>query len=148
MDDKFFREVQANCWDPRVRIDECDAFHVHAQVLSTVPVMFSEWARPHHALELHQALNAHMAQTCRDFPRHYAGIGTLPLQSPQLAIRELERCMDELKLESLTLHEEPLPLLRTVGRLADRIAALDREPRANQDGGRRADAERRLREAL
>ncbi len=59
-----------------------------------------------------------------------------------------ERCMDELKLESLTLHEEPLPLLRTVGRLADRIAALDREPRANQDGGRRADAERRLREAL
>ena len=59
-----------------------------------------------------------------------------------------ERCLDELKLESLTLHEDPLPLLRAVGRLADRTAAPDREPRSSQDSGRRADAERRLREAL
>ena len=30
--------------------------------------MFSYWAKPHQALELHQALNDHMAQTCRDYP--------------------------------------------------------------------------------
>lgn len=29
-----------------------------------------------------------------------------------------ERCIDELKLESATLHDDPLPLLRSVGRLA------------------------------
>jgi aminocarboxymuconate-semialdehyde decarboxylase len=39
-----------------------------------------------------------MAELCRAHPRHYAGVGTVPLQSPQLAIRELERCMDELGL--------------------------------------------------
>ena len=35
MDDKFFREVQANVWDPQVRMNECDAQRVHVQVLST-----------------------------------------------------------------------------------------------------------------
>jgi aminocarboxymuconate-semialdehyde decarboxylase len=39
-----------------------------------------------------------MAETCRDFPGHYAGIGTVPLQSPRLAIQEMERCVDQLGL--------------------------------------------------
>ena len=37
-----------------------------------------------------------------------------------------ERCLDELKLESATLHDDPLPLLRAVGRLARRTT-----PQAN-----------------
>ena len=102
-DGKFFREIWPKTWDPQIRIDDYAGFGVQVQVISTVPVMFSYWAKPAHALELHQALNDHMAQTCRDFPRHYAGIGTVPLQSPQLAIRELERCMDELGLQGVQI---------------------------------------------
>ena len=41
MDDRFFREVDANVWDPEVRMQECAHHRVHVQVLSTVPVMFS-----------------------------------------------------------------------------------------------------------
>ena len=40
-DDHFFREVEANLWDPGVRMDECSSQNVDVQVLSTVPVMFS-----------------------------------------------------------------------------------------------------------
>lgn len=65
--------------------------------------MFSYWAKAHQALELHRALNDHLADTCRTYPRHYAGIGTVPLQSPALAIRELERCMDELGLQGVQI---------------------------------------------
>ena len=50
-----------------------------------------------------QALNDHMAEACRNYPRHYAGIGTVPLQSPTLAIRELERCMDQLGLQGVQI---------------------------------------------
>jgi aminocarboxymuconate-semialdehyde decarboxylase len=84
---------------------------VQVQVISTVPVMFSYWAKAHHALELHQALNDHMAQTCREYPRHYAGIGTVPLQSPRLAVQELERCMDQLGLQGVQIgsHVEATP---------------------------------------
>lgn len=92
MDDKFFREVQANCWDPAVRIGECDTQHVHVQVLSTVPVMFSYWAKPQDTLDLSMFLNDHIAEIVVRWPTRFVGLGTLPMQEPELAIQELERC--------------------------------------------------------
>ncbi len=92
MDDKFFREVQANAWDPAVRIKECDEQHVHVQVLSTVPVMFSYWAKAQDTLDLTKFLNDHIAAIVQRYPTRYVGLGTLPMQEPELAIQELERC--------------------------------------------------------
>ncbi|MBS1937737.1 MAG: amidohydrolase [Bacteroidetes bacterium] len=92
MDDRFFREVEANVWDPQVRMHECQGHRVQVQVLSTVPVMFSYWARPQDTLNLAMYLNDHIAQIVLDHPRRFVGLGTLPMQDPELAIRELERC--------------------------------------------------------
>ena len=91
-DDKFFREVQANCWDPVVRMQESDAFRVHVQVISTVPVMFSYWARPQDTLTLSQFLNDHIAGIVERWPKRFIGLGTLPMQDTDLAVKELERC--------------------------------------------------------
>src|SRR5215471_6268763 len=57
MDGKFFREIESNCWDPVRRMAECDAHHCQVQVLSTVPVMFSYWAKPEHTFDLARLLN-------------------------------------------------------------------------------------------
>ena len=43
---KFFREINHNCWDPEVRIKEYQKFNTHVQVVSTVPVLFSYFAKP------------------------------------------------------------------------------------------------------
>ena len=89
--DRFFREIQSNCWDSKLRIEECAKFQVQVQVISTIPVMFSYWAKPHDCLDLSRFLNDHIAEVIEDNPSHYIGLGTLPMQDPDLAIQELER---------------------------------------------------------
>jgi aminocarboxymuconate-semialdehyde decarboxylase len=75
VDDKFFREVEDNCWSPEARISECNHHHVDVQVLSTVPVMFSYWAKPEHTLDLSKLLNDHIASVVHDYPdRQYAAV--------------------------------------------------------------------------
>lgn len=92
VDNKFFREIQENCWSPEVRIKECNHHNVDLQVLSTVPVMFHYWAKPEHTLETAKFLNDHIAEIVHMYPTRYVGLGTLPMQSPKLAVKELERC--------------------------------------------------------
>jgi aminocarboxymuconate-semialdehyde decarboxylase len=95
---RVFREITDNVWDPRRRIEEMERTGVSMQVLSTVPVMFSYWAKPADALDLSRRLNDHIAEVVRDHPTKFAGLATVPLQDPELAARELERCVRELGL--------------------------------------------------
>jgi aminocarboxymuconate-semialdehyde decarboxylase len=102
-DGKLFRTVKSNCWDPARRIEEMDAAGVTMQVLSTVPTMFSYWAKPPHAHDLSRILNDHIADVVRDHPRRFAGLGTLPMQAPDLSVRELERCVRDLGLAGVQI---------------------------------------------
>jgi len=98
MGDRLFREITDNAWEPKRRIEEMDAAAVSMQVLSTVPVMFSYWAKPADALDLSRRLNDHIAEVVRDYPKRFTGLGTIPMQDADLAATELERCVRELGL--------------------------------------------------
>jgi aminocarboxymuconate-semialdehyde decarboxylase len=91
-DGRFFRDVGDNCWSPEIRMRECDQHHVHVQVLSTVPVMFSYWAKPEDCLALSKFLNDHLAEIVARYPKRFVGLGTIPMQHTALAIHELQRC--------------------------------------------------------
>ena len=99
----LFREIESNSWNVEARLHECDAAGVGVQVLSTVPVLFSYWAEPDPALELARYLNDHIAEVVAAHPARFAGLGTIPMQSPDLAIRELERCVRDLGLSGVEI---------------------------------------------
>jgi aminocarboxymuconate-semialdehyde decarboxylase len=91
-DGKAFRDIDENCWSPEKRIEEIDELGVRVQVLSTVPVMFSYWAKPDDGLEVAKFLNDHIADVVTDFPLRFVGLGTVPMQDTRLSIEELQRC--------------------------------------------------------
>jgi aminocarboxymuconate-semialdehyde decarboxylase len=103
VDGRPFRDVGANTWDAATRMRECDGHAVGVQVLSTVPIMFSYWAKAEDTYDLARLLNDHIAGVAADHPQRFVGLGTLPMQAPELAIRELERCVRELGLAGIEI---------------------------------------------
>jgi len=103
IDGKFFREIEDDCWNPERRIADCDRDGVAMQALSTVPVMFSYWAKPEDALDLSRYLNDHLADVVARYPGRFVGLGTVPLQDPERAIGELERCVEQLGFPGLQI---------------------------------------------
>lgn len=93
-DGKFFREIEDNCWSAERRIEECDSQNLNVQVLSTVPVMFNYWAKPQDCAETSKFLNDGIAEIIQKYPRRFIGLGTVPMQDVNLAIKELERCKE------------------------------------------------------
>jgi aminocarboxymuconate-semialdehyde decarboxylase len=92
MDNEFFREIESNCWDAEVRMHECDHHGIGMQVLSTIPVLFSYWAKPDDCLDISMYLNDHIAGVVQRYPDRFMGLGTVPMQSSAHAVKELARC--------------------------------------------------------
>jgi aminocarboxymuconate-semialdehyde decarboxylase len=100
---KVFREIEHNCWDPKSRLIDMDDTEVSMQVISTIPVLFNYWAKPEHGLETSRFFNDHIAQCVAERPDRFIGIGTVPLQDVDLAIKEMERCVRELRMPGLEI---------------------------------------------
>ena len=101
--DNIFRVVEENCYKPVARISDMDQTNVDKQVLSTIPVLFNYWAKANDGLETARFFNDHIAETSANDPDRFIGIGTVPLQDVDLSIREMERCVSDLKMPGLEI---------------------------------------------
>jgi aminocarboxymuconate-semialdehyde decarboxylase len=53
--------------------------------------MFSYWTKARDGEYVSQFINDHIISVCHDHPTRFIALGTLPMQAPKLAVKELER---------------------------------------------------------
>ncbi len=53
-------------------------------------------AKPDDALDLSRILNDDIAETVQKHPKRFVGLGTVPMQAPELAAVEMKRCKHDL----------------------------------------------------
>jgi aminocarboxymuconate-semialdehyde decarboxylase len=84
-----FREIDDRSWSSSRRIEDMDRDGVAAQALSPMPELLSYWLDPGPALELARHVNGAIAGMVAARPDRFFGLGTVPLQDPELAANEV-----------------------------------------------------------
>jgi predicted TIM-barrel fold metal-dependent hydrolase len=96
------RRVWPQLTDVGRRLADLDAIGVGAQIVGPMP-MHRYWAEPELAVKLTTVINEAVAAHCADGRGRLHGLGTLPLQHPAIAVRELERAVTELGLKGVSV---------------------------------------------
>ena len=90
---KEFRRIQADCWDAGVRLADMSADGVDVQVVSPTPVFFSYSRDVGQAVRIARILNDLALEICAPAPGRLMPMCQVPLQDPDAACAELDRCM-------------------------------------------------------
>jgi aminocarboxymuconate-semialdehyde decarboxylase len=88
--------------DVRRRLADLDAIGVDIQVVGPMP-MHRYWAEPALAARLTTVINESVAAHCALGAGRLVGLGTVPLQHPDLAVRELTRAVGALGLTGISV---------------------------------------------
>jgi aminocarboxymuconate-semialdehyde decarboxylase len=89
--EREFRHVTSRCFAPVRRIADMDSEGIGRQLLSPIPVLFCYWGSPQATAEFAHVQNDYIAQTVAAQPDRFLAAGTVAMQAPELAIRELQR---------------------------------------------------------
>ncbi len=84
------------------RLKDMDKAGIDIQAISPSPQYFY-WADPERGREAARLVNNRIAEIVASHPDRFVGMGTVPLQAPELAITELERMVNELGLRGVEI---------------------------------------------
>jgi len=91
--DKPFREINAACWDPDVRLEQMDRDGIELQLISHTPVLFSYQRPAAHADEVSKFFNDGLLEFCARGKGRMKSLCQVPLQDIRAAKKELTRAM-------------------------------------------------------
>ena len=87
-----------------VRLKDMDRMGIDIQAVSPAPNQCSYWAEPGLGLELSRMVNDRLAEIVATWPDRFVGLGTVPLQNADMAVAELERCVNKLGLRGVEIN--------------------------------------------
>ena len=85
------------------RLADMDTMGVDVQVISPSPTQYYYWADAGLAREIVRVENQSIAELCAQHPTRLAGLGTIALQHPQLAIEQLDHAVKGLGLKGVEI---------------------------------------------
>ena len=89
--------------DLGLRLQDMDRMGVHIQVLSPSPNQYYLWAEPDLSVKLVQILNNRIAEACATYPDRFIGLGAVALQHPEIAVSQLEACMNTYQMKGVEI---------------------------------------------
>jgi len=100
---KVYRTVSDGCWSVPRRIEDMGAMRVARQALSPMPELLSYWLPMPDGGVLIRYLNDQIAAMVTLAPERFIGLGAVPLQDVDAAIRELEYLKKNLKFSGVEI---------------------------------------------
>lgn len=98
-----YRTLSHQCWDCRVRTQDMERSGVTRQVLSPMPELLSYWLPVEDGAAICRYLNETIATLAATDAEHFIGLGAVPLQDVDLAIRELDHALHQLGLSGVEI---------------------------------------------
>ena len=89
--------------DIGLRLKDMDRMGVDIQVLSPSPAQYYLWAEPELAATLVQIQNERIAEVCAAYPDRFIGLGAAALQHPELAVSQLDLCMNTFRMKGVEI---------------------------------------------
>jgi aminocarboxymuconate-semialdehyde decarboxylase len=86
-----------------LRLEDMDRMGVNIQVLSPSPTQYYLWAEPDLASTLVQIQNKRIAEVCAAYPDRFFGIGAVALQHSELAVSQLDKCMNTYHMKGVEI---------------------------------------------
>jgi aminocarboxymuconate-semialdehyde decarboxylase len=100
---KIYRTVSDGSWSAPRRIEHMDSTRVARQVLSPMPELFSYWLPLDDARVLVRYINEQQAEMITQAPGRFVGLGGVPLQDLDAAVKEMEHCLDALRFAGVEI---------------------------------------------
>ena len=100
---KNYRTVHQSCWLAEDRVKDMDRHAIGVQCLSPMPELFSYWIPLADAQVMVRFLNDEIARMVTRHPTRFVGLGAVPLQDMDAALRELDYVIDELKFPGVEI---------------------------------------------
>ncbi|RXT56990.1 aminocarboxymuconate-semialdehyde decarboxylase [Bosea sp. Tri-44] len=93
IDGRTYRTVSDRCWDVPKRLADLDGMALSLQAISPMPELLSYWMEAEPAAELLRYVNDQIAGMVAEAGGRLVGLGAVPLQDMDRALRELARLM-------------------------------------------------------
>ena len=86
------------------RLKDMDKMGVDIQAVCPAPYHYFYFTEPAYGAELAREVNEGIAQLVSDHPDRFVGMGSVPLQNPELAVQELEYAVKKLGLRGVEIN--------------------------------------------